>query len=187
MLTTLRQRITTTLPLTLRLLLFLLSITVIVAVARPILYRSLTQPSQTTILTRWADATQQGDFATAESYMQLNPLVQEIWLEQTRSYQQQGRMGMYHLVQQRWTGNSLNATLYWHTELTTQPESGQGMPGMNDPQAPAGDAMAGVASMPDGSKVASTIPLCTQVQVGPDGKVVPLTAYHACAPAELNQ
>src|SRR5919202_971902 len=113
----------------------------------------------------------------AETLMHVDPLIQELWLEQTRSYQYQGRMGMYHLVAQHWTGNSLSATLYWHTELPTQPQSGQGMTMSNDPKAPAGDGMAAGAS--------STQPLCMQVQVGPDGKVVPLTPYHACTAAEM--
>jgi hypothetical protein len=176
--TTYRQRFAMQ-PSTVKLALLLATVAagVVVVLATATLWPSLTTPNQVTTLQRWADATQKGDFATAETLMHVDPLIQELWLEQTRSYQYQGRMGMYHLVAQHWTGNSLSATLYWHTELPTQPQSGQGMTMSNDPKAPAGDGMAAGAS--------STQPLCMQVQVGPDGKVVPLTPYHACTAAEM--
>jgi hypothetical protein len=176
MLTTLRNRAIET-PRWM-LLLLLGSMGLILVLVIPTLYRSLTTPSQGQILQHWAEATQKGDLATAQGYMQVNPLVQELWLEQTRMFQQQGRMGMVHVIHQRQAGQSLMATLYWHTSTMEQgQQTRQGMPGMNDPKAPAGDATGGEAR--------STDPLCLQVQVGPDGKVVPVTAYHACAPQEM--
>jgi hypothetical protein len=132
----------------------------------PTLYRAWRQPSQAQILERWATATQRGDYATAATYMAPD-FIRTLWQDRTMTFMRQGRMGMYHLLNRRQTGNSLTATLYWHTEATA-------MPGMDQGKAvPAGDATP-----------LSTEPLCLQVQVGPDGKVTPLSDYHPCRGGE---
>ena len=132
----------------------------------PPLYRAWTPPTQAQILERWATATQQGDYATAETYMAPD-FIRTLWQDRTLTFMRQGRMGMYHILNQHQTGSSLTATLYWHTEAGT-------MPGMDHGQAvPAGDATP-----------LSTEPLCIQVQVGPDGLVTPLSDYHPCRGGE---
>ena len=168
MFTRLRQRSIPTPPWMLLLLTGACGIVALLVI--PTLYHTLTTPSPRQILQRWADATQQGDYTTAESYMQPD-FLRTLWQDRTTSFMRQGRMGMYHILQQQQTGQSLTATLYWHTE------TGSGaMPGMaNDTRMPASDA----------AKPMSTTPLCMQVQVGPDGKVTPLTDYHDCTAQEL--
>lgn len=113
-----------------------------------------TQTNQHKTLEAFATATQNGDYATAKSMLALGSFAQLYWQDRTSMFAQQGRMGMVHILHPTQTGKSLTAVLSWHTQ-----------------------AMNGT---PMANGKMSTDPLCMTVQVGPDGKITPLTDYHAC-------
>ena len=139
-----------------------LLIVLAVSVAVVLISRASTTRSQEQVLIAWATATQQGDYATAERAMPQD-LTRLLWQDRTAFFARQGRLGMFHIVSERWAGTSLTATLYWHAHMDTPALPGSTVTG------------------PD----RSTEPLCLQVQVGRDGTIRPLTDYHACQPEEL--
>lgn len=62
----------------------------------------------------WADAAQQGDYATAEALMTGDSFAKMTWREPSERYRKAGRLQQYELVgEPERAGQSTNATLRW--------------------------------------------------------------------------